>query len=94
MGYSSISLWTVKDWTPAMEDTARSKFVPMIMAVGADRVRMVRTGDLSFAVITDYADEAKAMAAQEKIAQIRSQASGDLDMTLASASSGAVFAQG
>jgi hypothetical protein len=76
-----------------MEDTAREKFLPMIMSVGAVRVQMVRTGDQTFSVITEYADAKKADEAQSKIAEIRSQATQELPMTMASASGGEIFAK-
>ena len=43
-----------------MEALARDKFVPMIMSSGASKVQMVRTGDLSFSVVTEYEDADKA----------------------------------
>ncbi|MDP2122242.1 MAG: hypothetical protein Q8S27_20350 [Hoeflea sp.] len=94
MGYSSISTWNVTEWTDEMEAIARDKFVPMIMSSGASKVQMVRTGDLSFAVVTEYADAQAAEKAQARIADIRSQASTELPMTLAGVSAGAVFAKG
>lgn len=94
MSYSTISLWDVTDWTDAHEALAREKFVPMIMSVGADRAQMVRTGDRSFCVITEYADAQKAEKAQQRIAEIRGQAAEELLMTMASASAGSVFAHG
>ena len=75
-----------------MEALARDKYVPMIMAVGASRVQMIRTGENSFTVVTQYADEATAMAAQEKIAAIRAEAADELPMTMQERSGGAVFA--
>jgi hypothetical protein len=92
--YSSISNWSVTKWTDEMEALARDKFVPMIMSSGASKVQMVRTGDLSFSVVTEYADAAAAEKAQAKIADIRSQAATDLPMTMANVSAGAVFANG
>lgn len=94
MSYSTISLWDVTDWTDAHETLARDKFVPMIMSVGADRVQMVRTGDKSFCVITEYVDAQTAEKAQKRIAEIRGQAAEELPMTMASASAGSVFAHG
>jgi len=95
MAYSTISNWNISgEWNDEMEAMARDKFVPMIMSSGANRVQMVRTGDLSLSVVTEYADAATAEKAQAKIAEIRSQAASDLPMTMASASAGAVFANG
>lgn len=72
---------------------ARDKFVPMIIGVGAQSVQMIRTGDLSFSVITNYADAAACAAAQSKIAELRAQAKADMPMTMDSVSEGEVFAQ-
>lgn len=94
MPYSSISNWTVTSWSDDMEALARDKFVPLIMSCGASKVQMVRTGDLSFTVVTEYADAATAEKAQAKIAEIRSQAATELPMTMANVSAGAVFANG
>lgn len=94
MTYASISNWTTTEWNDELEAVARDKFVPLIMSVGALRVQMIRTGDLSFSVVTEYADEATANAAQAKIADIRAQASGELPMSMSSAADGGIFAAG
>ena len=93
MTYATLSNWNVTDWTNEMEATAREKFIPMIMSAGAVSVQMVRTGDRTFSVITEYADAKSAEDAQTKIAEIRSQATQELPMTLASASGGEIFAK-
>lgn len=93
MAYMSISNWTVTEWTDEMEALARDKYLPLIMAVGASRASMVRTGDLSFSVITEYADAATAATAQARVAEIRGEAAQDLPMTMQSVSAGEVFAQ-
>ncbi|UWR13363.1 hypothetical protein [Sulfitobacter mediterraneus] len=92
MSYSSVTHWNATEWTDEMEALARDKFIPMVMSVGANKVYMVRTGDLSFCVITEYADAAAAEAAQARIAEIRAQAAGELPMTMTSAHAGQVFA--
>lgn len=94
MGYATVSTWTTTVWNDELEAVARDKFVPLIMSVGASRVQMVRTGEFSFSVITEYKDEAAANEAQSKIAEIRSQASEELPMTMSGVSAGAVFAAG
>lgn len=94
MTYASVSNWTTTEWNDELEAVARDKFVPLIMSVGASRVQMIRTGDLSFSVVTEYADEATAIAAQAKIADIRAQASGELPMSMSSAADGSIFAAG
>ena len=92
MSYCTMSNWTTTEWNDEMEALARDKYVPMVMAVGASSVQMIRTGDNSFTVVTLYADEATAMAAQEKIAAIRSEAADELPMTMQEKSGGGVFA--
>ena len=94
MSFFSVSHWNTTDWTDDMEALARDKYVPMVMALGAESVDMVRTGDLSFVVITKYADEATADAAQAKIEAIRAEAADELPMTIASVTRGATFASG
>lgn len=93
MTYATLSNWNVTDWTNEIETTAREKFIPMILSVGAVSVQMVRTGDRTFSVLTEYADAKSAEDAHTKIAEIRSQATQELPMTLASASGGEIFAK-
>ena len=94
MAYSTISHWTATEWTDEMEALARDKFVPLVMACGAASVQMVRTGDLTFSVVTSYSDAASCAAAQAKIADVRAQAKTELPMSMDSVSEGAVFAHG
>ncbi len=47
-----------------MEALAREKYVPMVKALGAESVDMLRTGDLTFLVVTKSADAADGEAAQ------------------------------
>ncbi len=94
MSYCTLSNWTTTEWSDDMEALARDKYVPMIMAVGASGVQMIRTGENSFSVVTQYADEATAMAAQEKIAAIRGAATEEMPMSMNDKSGGAVFASG
>ncbi len=92
MAYSTISNWVTTEWTDALEAVARDKFLPLIMGAGASRVQMIRTGEYSFTVVTEYTDEAAALAAQEKIAAIRGKAADELPMSMESATAGGVFA--
>jgi len=92
MTYSSITNWNTTEWNDALETLAQDKFLPMILAAGAQRAQMVRTGDLTFSVITEYADAKAADPAQAKIAGIRETAAEELPMTMASAAAGVVFA--
>ena len=52
MSYVTISLWNATEWSDEMEALAREKYVPLVMSMGASSVKMVQTGELSFAVIT------------------------------------------
>ena len=92
MSYCTISNWTTTDWNDEMEALARDKYVPLVKAVGANGVQMIRTGDNSFTVVTHYADEATAMAAQDKITAIRAEAAEEMPMKMTDKSGGGVFA--
>lgn len=94
MSFYSVSHWTTTDWTDDMEALARDKYVPMVMALGAQSVDMVRTGDLEFLVMTKYADAATAEAAQSKIDAIRAEAADELPMTMSGVERGNTFASG
>lgn len=94
MAYATVSNWTTTEWNDELEAVARDKFVPLIMSVGASRVQMIRTGDHSFSVVTEYADEAAANAAQSRVADIRAQATEELPMTMSGVAAGGVFAHG
>ena len=94
MAFSSISHWTTTEWNDELETIARDKFVPLILAVGASGVQMIRTGDLTFTVVTSYSDEATANAAQAKVAEIRAQAADELPMSMNSMEAGSIFASG
>ena len=92
MAYATISHWTTTEWNDDLVAIAQDKFVPLILSCGASRVQMVRTGDMSFSVVTEYANEATAQAAQARIAEIRGQAADELPMSMNGADAGNVFA--
>lgn len=94
MSYYSVSHWDTTDWTDEMEALARDKYVPMVKGLGAESVDMVRTGDLSFLIVTKYADAAAGEAAQTRINEIRNQATQDLPMKMSSGHRGSTFASG
>jgi len=52
---------------------------------------MVRTGELSLCVVTQYPDAAAAQTAQAKIAEIREQVAQEFPMTMQSAHAGEVI---
>jgi hypothetical protein len=94
MAYSTITNWTATEWSEGLEAIARDTFVPLIMSVGASRVQMIRTSDLTFTVVTEYSDEGTANAGQAKIAEIRAKAAAELPMSMDNTMAGAVFANG
>lgn len=94
MSYISVSHWDCTEWNDEMEAIAREKYIPMIMAMGAQSVDMVRTGDLEFLVVTRYTDQAASDAAQARVAEIRGQAADEFPMKMASVQRGPVFAGG
>jgi hypothetical protein len=94
MNYCTVSHWTTTEWNDELEAIARDKFMPLIMSVGATKVQSIRTGDLTFCVVTEYSDAKTAETAQARIAEIRSQATDELPMTMTSLHAGAVFANG
>lgn len=91
---STVSPRDVTGWTDEMEAVARDKFAPLILSVGAERVQMIRTDDLTICVVTEYASAEAAAAARERIAEIRNHAAEKLPITMSDAFAGAVFAHG
>ena len=47
MEFVTISHWHVPEVTDEMMEEAKQKFMPLILATGADNVYMVRTSDSS-----------------------------------------------
>ncbi len=94
MAYATLSHWTASEWSEDLEHAARQTFVPMILAIGAESVEMIRTGNYSFTVVTRYPDEDTAEAAEHKIATLRSRAASELPITIDAAAAGRVFAAG
>ena len=90
MPFVSVSHWTSTEITDEMIATANEKFIPLIIAVGASGVQMVRTGEQSLSVVTQYPDAETAQTAQAKIAEIREQVASDFPMTMDSAHAGLV----
>ena len=93
MGFVTVSHWTASEMSDEMIQIAQDKFVPMIMSVGASGVQMVRTGDLSMMVVTQFVDEATGMSAQENIAEIRSKAADEFPMTMECSYAGSEMAE-
>ena len=91
MAFTTISHWASGEMSDEMVSTAIKKFIPLIMSVGASGVQMVRTGELSVCVVTQYSDAAAAQAAHAKIAEIREQVAQEFPMTFQSAHAGEVI---
>jgi len=89
MEFVTISHWDVPEVTDELMEEAKQKFMPLILATGADNVYMVRTSDSSVSVVTHFPDEAIGKAAIEKIGAIREKAAEHFGMTLNSAHAGA-----
>ena len=92
MSIYTVSHWEANSWDPEDEIKAKEKYVPMIMSLGAVSVKMCKTDELKFMVITEWTDGDKAKEAAEKIAQIREQASEEFENTMLSSHMGTVFA--
>jgi hypothetical protein len=92
MAYITMSNWKTSKWSDDINKLAKTKFIPMILAVGAKNVQMVKTGRDTFCVISYYENEEMAIDAKEKIAVIRSQASSELPMTMVTAQEGNILA--
>ena len=85
----TISHWDVPEVTDEMMEEARQKYVPLTLAIGADSVWLVWTGDSSVSVVTDFPDEELGKAAMDKIGAVREKAAEHFAMTLYSANAGA-----
>jgi hypothetical protein len=92
MAYITISNWETSQWSDDINKLAKTKFIPMILAVGATNVKMVKTGRNTFCIISYYENEEMAIDAKEKISAIRSQASSELPMAMITAQEGNVLA--
>ena len=91
MSFFTISHWEADEWNDEMEAMARDQFAPLIMKVGEQSVDFIQTGDLTFSVVTKYADEATGIAAAQKIAEIRGQAATQLPVRMISDVKGLTF---
>jgi hypothetical protein len=91
MSFFTISQWEADEWNDEMEAMARDQFAPLIMKVGAQSVDFIQTGDLTFSVVTKYADEATGIAAAQKIAEIRGQAATKLPVRMIGDVKGSTF---
>ena len=92
MSFYTVSHWEANSWDTDDEVKAKEKYVPMIMSLGAISVKMCKTDELKFMVITEWSDAEKAKEASEKITQIREQASEEFENVMLSSHAGEVFA--
>ena len=79
MSYIMISNWSTQEWTTEMDEIGQSKFVPMIMSVGATEVQMVRTGANNLSVISHFTSSEAAAQAKEKIAALLCEVEHSID---------------
>lgn len=92
MTVTKITRWKATGKMDEIMEKAREKYVPLIMAGGASSVQMVRTGELSLCVITQYSEDAAAKAAMTDAT--RAQAAKEFPMVIQSTDEGEVFASG
>ena len=56
MSFITVSHWEAKTWNKEDETKATEKYVPMIMSLGAKSVKMCKTDELNFMVITEWSN--------------------------------------
>ena len=88
MEFVTISRWDVPEVTDQMMGEAKQKFMPLILATGADNVYTVRTSDSSVSVVTHFPNEELGKAAMDKISAVREKAAEHFAMTLNSSHAG------
>ena len=92
MSYFTVSHWEAKTWKKEDETKAKEKYIPMILSLGANSVKMCKTDELNFMVITEWPNGEIAKEAAEKIANVREQASEEFDNVMISSYAGETFA--
>ena len=92
MSFITVSHWEAKTWNKEDETKATKEYVPMIMSMGAKSVKMCKTDELNFMVITEWSNGKVAKEAADKIASIREQASEEFDNIMISSHAGETFA--
>ena len=88
MEFVTISHWDVPEVTDQIMEEAKQKFMPLILATGADKVYTVRTSDSSVSVVTHFPNEELGKAAMDKISAVREKAAEHFAMTLNSSHAG------
>tara|TARA_B100000242_G_C43028920_1_gene479260 strand:+ start:524 stop:808 length:285 start_codon:yes stop_codon:yes gene_type:complete len=94
MSFFTVSHWEAKTWNKEDEAKASEKYIPMILSMGATSVKMCKTDELKFMVITEWSSGEIAKEAAEKIASVRAQASEEFDNVMISSHAGEAFASG
>ena len=94
MSFFTVSHWEAQTLNKEDEAKATEKYVPMILSLGANSVKMCKTEELKFMVITECPNGDVAKEATEKIANVREQASEEFDNVMISSHSGETFASG
>jgi hypothetical protein len=92
MSFITVSHWEAKTWNKEDEAKATEKYIPMILSMGANSVKMCKTDELKFMVVTEWSNGQVAKEAAEKIASIREQASEEFDNVMTSSYAGETFA--
>ena len=93
MGFVKVSHWKATQMTYEMFQTTQVKCVPMIISEDANGVQTVRTGQLLMMMVTQFADEANGIDAQEKIADIRSKTAEQFAMIMENSHAGSLIAK-
>ena len=88
MEFVTISHWDVPEVTDEMMEEAKQKFMPLILATGADNVYMVCASDNSVSVVTHFPNDRLGKAAMDKIITVREKAAEHFAMTLNTAHAG------
>jgi hypothetical protein len=94
MNHVTITRWSIPEMTDEMIASAQEKYVPLILSQGASSVQMVRSGDKTFTVITQYPDAAAAEAANANSDSSRNQARAEFSMEIETTETGEVFGSG
>ena len=91
MEFVTISNWDVPHASDDMMTEARDKFMPAILATGADNVYMVKTSDTTVSVVTHFPTEEVGKAAAQGISAVREKAAEHFGMTMVSVNTGVAY---
>jgi len=82
MSFVTLSHWTAVKKNDAAFAKAKKKFVPMILATGANSVEIVQTGTFKVCVVAHYSDARLASEAQTEISELRKKFPSEFPMTM------------